>query len=271
MSARERPSEGLLAGTPVGLLLALALVLALAGGLTAAAALPPPALRVVAVTAGHAALLGTALAWAAHDGRVTWNPRRAIALGSGLLALGALGRWLGLAGAVLSLAVPVWFAALGLTGRLAPLGVRLPRPPAAGLVGAAAGALLGAHLLLTASRTLGYQLRGDGLAPWGAAFAYDLGANVLVTESFCRGALFGRVWRRESFAAGAVVSTAACVARYVADPLLPKTVEVLVGTMLYVTLLSLANAWLRAWSGSLLPGIAGALVFFAAWRALTVA
>src|SRR5262249_37035380 len=50
------------------------------------------------------------------------------------------------------------------------------------------------------------------------------------------------------------------------DPLLPRAPEVILGTLVYVTLLGVINAWLLWWSGSLLPGLIAALVFFAAYR-----
>jgi hypothetical protein len=38
-----------------------------------------------------------------------------------------------------------------------------------------------------------------------------------------------------------------------------------------MTVLSAANAWLLWWSGSLVPGLLAALVFFAAYRLLAMA
>src|SRR5439155_1194415 len=98
----------------------------------------------------------------------------------------------------------------------------IARAPA-GLVvaGAALGALLGAHLFVTASLTLGYSGRVptlEGLAPW---LAYDVGGNVLTTEAFFRGALFDRAQRRWPFPAAAALVTALCLVRYLVDPLLP--------------------------------------------------
>src|SRR6267142_336981 len=111
----------------------------------------------------------------------------------------------------------------------------------AGLVaaGAVLGTLLGAHLLVTASLTLGYGVRApalDVLAPW---VAYDLGGNVLTTEAFLRGALLDRVQRRRPFGAAAALVTAVCLARYLVDPLLPHSLEVAAGAVFYLTLLTL--------------------------------
>ena len=75
--------------------------------------------------------------------------------------------------------------------------------------------------------------------------------------------------RRWPLGAAVALSTAACVTRYMLDPRLPKSVEVIVGAAFYVTLLAAANCWLFRWSGSLLPGAAAALVFFTAYRLLS--
>jgi membrane protease YdiL (CAAX protease family) len=134
--------------------------------------------------------------------------------------------------------------------------------------GATFGAILGVHLLLTASLTFGYAVRTPTmaeLAPW---LAYDVGANVLTAEAFFRGALFDRAQRRWPFAAAAALVTAGCLARYLVDPLLPHSVEVTAGAIFYLTLLSVGNCWLYWRSGSIVPGAAGAVVFFAAYRLL---
>lgn len=77
-----------------------------------------------------------------------------------------------------------------------------------------------------------------------------------------------RVARRWSLTTGLAVSTLACLARYLVDPLLPKTVEVMLGAIFYLALLSLASSGLLWWSGSLLPSLACALVFFSVYRLL---
>src|SRR5262249_2790906 len=100
------------------------------------------------------------------------------------------------------------------------------------------------------------------------ALAYDAGANVLVAECFFRGALFDRLQRHWSFWPAAAVATVACVLRYVVDPLLPKSVELVVGAVFYTGLQSLASCWLLWWSGSLVPGYVSGLGFFAAYRLL---
>ena len=91
---------------------------------------------------------------------------------------------------------------------------------------------------------------------------------MLAAECLFRGALFNRAQRRWSFATALALATAAYVARYLVDPLLPKSVEWVVGAVFYLTLLSAGNCWLFWWSGSLVPGVVSALVFFAAYRLL---
>ena len=180
---------------------------------------------------------------------------------------GAVGAALSPLGALAYLAAPVW---VWLERARLP-GLGLARAPA-GLVvaGAALGALLGAHLFVTASLTLGYSGRVptlEGLAPW---LAYDVGGNVLTTEAFFRGALFDRAQRRWPFPAAAALVTALCLVRYLVDPLLPRSLEVTAGAVFYLTLLSLANCWLYWRSGSIAPGVAAGVVFFVAYRLLHV-
>ena len=161
----------------------------------------------------------------------------------------------------------LWVARLAARGRLAALGLgpRVPRRPL--VAGVGIGVFLGAHLLVSASRTFGYRVRADPIevAVW---TAYDVGANVLAAECFFRGALFQRAQRRASFATAVVVSTAACLVRYLVDPLLPRTAAVAIGTVFYLSLVSVGNCWLLWWSGSLVPGVAASLIFFAAYRLL---
>ena len=257
----ERPAP-LLADTPATLLAALAGALAVTAALVAQGVLPRAALDVAGVAAGHGALLATALAWA--TGGRAWPGLVAVALLT-LAAVAARGHPLGL---VAYAAPPLWLARVAARGHLAALGfvggVRARHVAA----GAAFGALLGGHLLVSASRTLRVAIGGRPLAELLGALAYDAGANVIAAECFFRGALFGRAQRRWSFAAATAVSTAAYVLRYLADPLLPGSVAFVVGAVFYLALLGAVNCWLLRWSGSLVPGLTGALVFFAAWRLL---
>jgi hypothetical protein len=215
--------------------------------------------------AAHAGLLG--LGWAlALDGRPGW---RRPAVRVGLIAIGAAlaaraHPWAGLA----YLAVPlglVW----EVRGRreLRLIGAAWPRPRhvAWGLV---AGAFLGLHLMVTASLTFGYALRLTSAAAYAAAVAYDLGANALSAEWLFRGALFSRWWRSWSFWPAAGAATGCALLRYLADPNLPHRPEVALGAVFYLALLGVAACGLRAASGSLVPGYAASVGFFAAYRAL---
>jgi len=132
------------------------------------------------------------------------------------------------------------------------------------------GTGLSGHLLVSASRTLGVHIRVDHAAEALAAIAYDVGANVLAGECFFRGALFNRAERRWSFAAASTVATSAYLLRYLVDPLLPKSVELMIGAVFYLALLGAMNCWLLSSSGSLVPGLVSASIFFAAYRTLGV-
>jgi len=215
---------------------------------------------VATVVAGHGALLATALAWATRASGPAWV---ALALLGGAAAAARLHRL----GALAYLAPALWVAFLAARGRLAALGLAASIPFRALALGFALGAFIGAHLLISASRTLGYRLRDDPgeVAVW---IAYDLGANVLAAEGFFRGALFNRVQRRASFATGVAVSTAACLIRYLVDPLLPRGAAIVIGTVFYLSLVSVVNCWLLWWSGSLVPAFATSMSFFAAYRML---
>jgi CAAX prenyl protease-like protein len=171
-------------------------------------------------------------------------------------------------GALAFLLVPTW---LLLEAR------RVPRLRAIGLGGArsvhalaglAVGAFLGAHLLVTASRTFGYRLHAGGGPPYLSALAYDAGANALSAEWLFRGAVFSLLWRRWPFWPAALVTTTLSLLRYLLDPALPDAAEARAGAVFYLGLVGLIACALRAWSGSLLPGYLAALAFFAAYRML---
>jgi hypothetical protein len=245
-----------LVGTVAG-----ALVLA-GGGYLAAADV-----RAVLVAALHGALLTAALGAAASARGATWAATTPALVTLVLLALGAAAARVDGRGPVLYLAVLGWLSWLGVRGRLAPLGVRAASPGAI-LVGVLTGVALGSHVLLSAALTPGYRLRDDGVAAWLVALAYDAGLNIPSAELFVRGVVFDRFQRRVSFATGTAVAILAYLARFLPDPRLPSTVEVLTGATIYLTLLSAANSWLFWWSGSLLPALASALAFFAAYRLL---
>ncbi len=148
----------------------------------------------------------------------------------------------------------------------------LASPPdwrAVGL-GAAVGGFLGAHLLLSASRTFGYPVRLSPVAAYLSAIFYDLGANVPSAECFFRGTLFNRWQRRWGFWPGALAATGLSLVRYLVDPALPGAVELVIGAVFYLALLSLAGCALLWYSGSLLPSLVASLAFFGAYRMLHV-
>jgi hypothetical protein len=262
------PRRPILSDTPVALIATLGVGWLAVAGLAAAGWLTPPELRVAAITAAHGGLLAVALAWGAADGGARL-PRGSLLVTVGLIAAGATAAAADPRAAVTFLALPAWLAVLTRRGRLRGLGLapRVPWRPV--LVGVAVGALLGGHLLLSASQTLGYALRGGATAVL-LFWTYDVGANVISAECFFRGALFNRLQRRWSFAAAATVATAAALLRYVVDPLLPKQVEVMAGALFYLTILGAIDCWLLWWSGSLLPGLLASWLFFLAYRALAI-
>jgi hypothetical protein len=251
---RERP--GLLSGTPVP-----ALALLASAWLMAQVGLPEPAARVVGLAVAHGALLGTAVAWTSAGGpRDRWAPLE-VAL---VLAAAAAGSHVHPIGTLAYLAVPAWLTAR----RSVWLGAAAWRSGAAVAGGAVFGLLLGAHLLVNASLTLGYQVRTGPLAELVGWWAYDLGANVLAAEVFFRAALFDRAYRRWSFAPAAGLATGAAVARYLVDPLLPRSLAMAGGAAFYLALLGAGNCWLFARTGSLGPPLAAATLFFGAYRLL---
>lgn len=261
-------------------------------------ALAPPRgpARAYGQVAGASALLaaaGVALEWAGLAPLSLGHALASGAVHAGLLALGwllateAAAGWVGPAvrlGATLLLA--------SVTARLHPMGAltyllvpglllldawRQPRLRAIGLAGArpvhaaaglAVGAFLGAHLLVTASRTFGYRLQTGGLPAYLSALAYDVGANALSAEWLFRGVVFSLLWRRWTFWSAALLTTALSLVRYLLDPALPHAAEARAGAVFYLGLVGLIACALRAWSGSLLPGYLAALSFFAAYRML---
>lgn len=245
----------------------------LAGGLglcvalTAFGRVPVAVVGIAAIAAGHGALLATALAWAMADDPRGSAVKASCAAPAVLVGLAALVATMHPAGALVYLAVPLWLWRLATRGRLVALGLGTPMPGVALALGTLTGTALAAHLLVTASMTLGYRPRVMDGAVLGAV-AYDLGAQVLATECFFRGALFNRAQRRWSFGPATALSTGAGLVRYLIDPRLSGAVEIVVGMVFYVTLLSVANCWLFWRFGNLVPGVLGSLVFFAAYRTI---
>jgi Type II CAAX prenyl endopeptidase Rce1-like len=265
MWSLDRPciprAEPLLAGTPV------ALLVVLAGGAGATAVLvgldvlPPRVLQIAGVTAGHGALLATALAWAGVRAASRVMAVAFLAVAANCAGVAPLG-------AVAYLLPALWILWLAARGELTGLGLGTPIPTRGLIVGALVGAGLSSHLLVSASRTLGIQTRIGHAPDVLAAIAYDIGANVLAAECFFRGALFQRGQRRWSFATAVAIATAACVVRYVIDPLLPKSIELVIGAVFYLALLGAINCWLVWRYESLVPGLVSALAFFVAYRTL---
>ena len=254
-------AERFLAGTPLPLLAALAIGAGTVALLVQVAILPREAARVVGVTAGHGALLATAMAWA----RVGSAPT---VVAVALLGLAAVASQLGALGSLAYLGPALWVVRLSARGRLIPLGLGTPVSAYRVAMGVLVGAGLSSHLLVSASRTLGVHVRVDHAGDLLAAIAYDVGANVLAAECFFRGALFNRAARRWSFVAASTTATVAYVLRYLVDPLLPKSAGLVVGAAFYLTVLGATNCWLLWWSESLVPGLVSASLFFAAYRTL---
>ncbi len=252
---RVPPSVRLLDGTPVAALLVLA-----GAWLAATATLPPAGARVAGLAAAHGALLGTALAWAAREGApARWAPLSVALLLAAAATCARVAPW----GALAYLALPAWL----LWRRPDWLGGVRGQGRALA-AGALFGALLGAHLLVNASLTLGYHVRAGGAAAVTGWLAYDAFANVLAAEAFFRGGLFARAHRRWPLAGAAALATAASVARYLADPLLPHSAGMLAGATFYLALLCAGNCVLLARSGSLAAPLAAGVVFFTAYRLL---
>ena len=249
------PGSSLVDGTPLPALLLLA-----AAWSVAVLTLPAPAARGVGLAVAHGGMLGTALAWTADDGtRGRWAPLEAALV----LAAATLCARLLPGGSMGYLGVPAWL--LWRQGGCHGRGAEHAR---AVLAGAVFGLFLGAHLLVNASLTLGVHVRPGRPATLLAWLAYDVGANVLSAEMFFRAGLFSRAHRRWSFAAAAALSTAASVARYLLDPLLPHTPGLLAGAIFYLPLLGVGNCCLLARHRSLAGPFVAALLFFAAYRLL---
>jgi hypothetical protein len=263
------PRSPILAGTPLTLLATLGLSWLAVAGLVMAGSLSPAVLAVASLTAVHGGLLTVALAWGAADVGGSLPPGAAWVT-IALIGVGATAAALDPRGAVVLVAAPAWLAVLTLHDRLRGLALGPAVSARPVLVGGAIGALLGGHLLFSASQTLGYPLRAAGWSALLGLWAYDIGANVISAECFFRGALFNRLQRRWAFGGAAAVATALSLVRYVGDPLLPRSVEVMAGALFYLTLLGTVNCWLLWWSGSLVPGLVSAALFFLAYRALAI-
>ena len=117
-------------------------------------------------------------------------------------------------------ALPGWDGAGGPAARLRELAV-----------GAAMGAVLGAHLLVTAALTFGYAV---GHRPLSVSWCPGLrrGRQCAERDLFFHGGLFSWLWRRTDFGRATAGATAAMLARYLFDPALPRAVETAAGAVL---------------------------------------
>ena len=214
---------------------------------------------IVGVAAIHGGLLIAALTWAGVGLAESSIVIVLLGLARTLVTLHPLG-------ALAFLAIPIWLARLAIADRLTRLGLGRPWPWGAAALGALVGSALALHLVTTASRTLGYGLHLHPTA-FVQAFGYDIGANVLSAELFFRGALLQHAWRRWSFTAAVTLATTASTVRYCVDPFVANA-ELRLGAAVYMALLGVINAVLARWSGSVLPGMVAAVVFFACYRLL---
>jgi hypothetical protein len=244
-----------------------------AAALVAAAGLGGQRLRLLPADLGHGLASGAvhgawlALGWLlATGGAADWRGP-VLRLGATVVLASIIAR-LGPPGPLAFLVVPLMLL-LEVRGRpaLRAIGVGGARPVHA-LAGLGVGAFLGAHLLVTASRTFDHGLLIAGPSAYLGALAYDVGANALSAEWLFRGAVFTRLWRRLSFWPAALASTGLSLVRYLLDPALPASAEVRVGAVFYLGVIGLVACACRARSGSLVPGYLAALAFFAAYRML---
>ena len=227
----------------------------------AAGVVPAEAAAVIGVAVIHGGLLAVALIWSGMPVAEALVPMLLLAVARTFVALHP-------GGAVAYLAVPLWLALAARAGRLTRLELGAPWPWGPAAVGALAGVALALHLIACASRTLGYVIRGDVSAVL-PALAYDVGANVVSAELFFRGALLHHLWRRWSFALALGGASVAAALRYCLDPFVATT-ELRVGAAVYMTMLAVLNGVLCRWSGSLLPGLVAAAIFFACYRLLAI-
>ena len=265
MYALEQPlvrrESSLLDGTPWGAIATLALGVAGVIILSILGLVPRVAVGIAGTAAAHGTLLGVALAWTSTGER---RDRHAVLEAAVLVGLAASAAEVLPGGSLAYLVLPAWLACRrpGWIGTVGTPGV----DAVAG--GALFGLGLGVHLLVSAWLTLGHHVRFGPIGELAAWWAYDLGANVLSAEAFFRAALFERAHRRWAFPAAAAISVGASVGRYLADPLLPHSAEMIAGAAFYLALLAAGNCWLLARTGSLLPPYAAGLAFFAVYRLL---
>jgi hypothetical protein len=222
--------------------------------------------RALQVAAVHGGLVAAAVALE-QRGEPSWR-----GLGAAVAGALACAAWLSETTAWGCLAYVLPLLAVGGWARRVPgLGWGAGNPSARLLdlaVGAAVGAILGAHLLVTAALTFGYSAGIENSLAYVRALAYDAGANALSAALFFHGALFSWLWRRFDFPRATAGATAAILVRYLLDPALPRAVETAAGAVLYLGVLGVASCALRARGSGAAPGYAATLAFFAAYRSL---
>lgn len=264
----DRPAHGPIFPFPLWVLVPFAAV-GLAGVAAVNVGGASPALGgVLGGTGFHGGLLAACLA-AAWQGSPGWQlPASLLALS--LLVAGA-GCALAPLGCLAYLLPPIVAAGVAYCqSACRRAGLAPPRGWRAVWVGAAVGGFLGGHLLVSASRSFAYPMRSPLAAPYLSAVLYDLGANALSAECFFRGTLFNYWQRRWGFWPAALSVTGLSLLRYLVDPALPWTSELLAGAIFYLALLSLSGCALVWYSGSLVPSLEAALIFFASYRLLDV-
>src|SRR5712691_7283018 len=166
------PRRRILDGTPLALIVALGAGWLAVAGLAAAGWMNPAAVRIASITVVHGGLIAVALTWAAADTGTSVAPHAPVVM-IALIAAGATASELDPRAALIHLAAPAWLAVLAGRRQLIGLGLGpdVPLPPV--LIGVAIGGLLGGHLLVSASQTLGHPLRAEGWLPLLGLWAYD--------------------------------------------------------------------------------------------------
>ncbi len=241
------------------------LVVAAGTGAEALGVVPAGLGRALAMGAVHAGLIG--LGWVLATGGAPGGPGPVVRLGVATTLVTVAARLTPWGAVAFGLIPLLLLIEAHRVPALRALGIGGCRPIRA-VAGLAAGAFLGAHVLITASLTFGHRVHIGSLAAYASALGYDVGANVLSAEWLFRGAVFSWGWRRFTFWPAALVSTALAVLRYLLDPALPHAAEARVGAIFYLGLVGMVACALRAWSGSLLPGYLAGVAFFAAYRTL---
>jgi hypothetical protein len=271
LSAAFDPGAGGLGLSPAGPLFrvaAAATALLVLGAVVEGMGLSPSGGRALQIAAVHGGLVAGAFALLRPQGRC-WRH-----VGSAVTAALVCAAWLSEATPWGCIAYLLPLVALGWRARRLP-GLGWGAGSSAAIqvrevaVGVAVGTVLGAHLLVTATLTLGYTVGIESPLAYVRAVAYDAGANAFSAAWFFHGALFSWLWRRLDFGRATAGATAAALVRYLLDPALPRAVEAAAGSVFYLSVLGIASCALRARAGSAAPTYAATVAFFAAYRSLS--